>query len=94
MKERFYILIVLFIVAKGSPQQPPALSDTLVTVKNNTYLCRLLSGFLLYSIVMMTINGKFRVSLFKDPLFSLQSPLSAGDKIKTAGDLLTAGKSG
>ena len=48
----------------------------------------------MYSIVMMTINGKFRVSLFKDPLFSLQSPLSAGDKIKTAGDLLTAGERG
>ena len=29
-------------------------------------------------------------SLFTDPLFSLQSPSSARDKIKTAGDLLTA----
>ena len=66
----------------------------LVTAKNNTSLCRLFSGFLLYSIVMKTINGKFRVSLFKDPLFSLQSPLSVGDKIKTAGDLLTAGERG
>ena len=28
MKERFYILIVWFIVAKGSPQQPAALSDS------------------------------------------------------------------
>ena len=29
-------------------------------------------------------------SLFTDPLFALQSPSSAGDKTKTAGDLLTA----
>ena len=29
-------------------------------------------------------------SLFTDPLYSLQSPSSAGDKIYTAGDFLTA----
>ena len=33
-------------------------------------------------------------SLFTDPLFSLQSPSSAGDRIQTAGDLLTASARG
>ena len=35
------------------------------------------------------INHNY-ISLFTDPLFSLRSPSSAGDKIQTAGDLLTA----
>lgn len=30
------------------------------------------------------------ISLFTEPLFSLQSPSNGGDKIYTAGDLLTA----
>ena len=33
-------------------------------------------------------------SLFTDPLYSLQSPSSAGDKIYTAGDFLTASARG
>ena len=61
------------------------------------------AGFLCYEVwgggggifLAYTWRGSFSefygdISLFTDPLFSLQSPSNGGDKIYTAGDLLTA----